>query len=91
MTGKCIDVICASSILCIVCMYFIYCRIIHELYKSCTHAQLVRTVYESYMNCKRTINSFWESDFSKNCKDSCKNCERMVNYLDFGFEILGFN
>ena len=63
----------------------------YELYKSCTHAQLVRTVYESYMNHKRTINSFWEFDFGKNHKDLCKNHERMVNYLDFGFEILGFN
>ena len=62
----------------------------YELYK-CTHAQVGRTVYESYMNHKRTINSFWEFDFGKNCKDSCKNCERMVNYLEFGFEILGFN
>ena len=62
----------------------------YEPYK-CTHTQLGRIVYESYMNCKRTINSFWEFDVGKNHKDSCKNRERMVNYLEFGFEILGFN
>ena len=43
------------------------------------------------MNHKRTVTSFWEFDFGKNHKDSCKNCGRIVNYPEFGIEILGFN